>query len=327
MGVILGFIASAIILQAAGFNALRAFEALLYGSFGSLYNATELFVKAAPILLIALGTAIAFKAGVWNLGFEGQLFMGALCSTWIALLVPRTIINIIPLLVIFAMLGGAAWAIIPGILKVKFKANEMVTTLMLNYVGIYIVQTILRTGPTTIRDPTLLFFASYPVPGTARYPYLIPGTRLHAGVIVAFVFALVVYVLLMKTPIGLQIKIFGCNPRAARYAGINTDRIILIVMAMSGALAGLAGMGEVCGVFSRLQLGISAGYGFFGILVAVMGRLDPRGIILTSLLFAVLYNGSESMQRMAGVNIYFAYVIMGLIVVSTLALELLSGKR
>ena len=255
----------------------------------------ELGVKAAPLILIGVGIALASRANIWNIGAEGQYIVGAICGGGLALALPDApAIVLYPMMLVAGVLGGMAYGGIVAFLRVQFNANEILTSLMLNYVAqlllIYLV-----SGPW--RDPKGFGF-----PQTAMFspsaaaPVLVEGTRLHLGVVFALAVAVIGWLVLSHTILGFQLRVQGSAPRAARFAGFNDKKLVWLAMLVSGGLAGLAGLFEVSGPIGQLTASISPGYGYTAIIVAFLGRLHPLGVVLAGLLLALSYLGGESAQ-------------------------------
>lgn len=327
IAVALALLIVAAFIKLIGNDPVEAYGALLRGSLGTRNGFAETLVRATPLLLAGLGTAIAFRCGLWNIGAEGQIYMGALGAALAGLYLPPMPIWLhLPIVLAAGLLFGGLWAALPGYFKATRKTNEIITTLMMNYLAIGIVG-YLVSGP--IKDPNLLIpqpqTATLPI--TARLPVLIPHTRAHFGVLLALAAAGLVYWLLWRTSLGYEIKSVGANPQAARYGGINVARNMMLAMAFSGALAGLAGAGEVAGVHGFLLDGISPGYGNLAIAVALLGGLHPVGIVVSSFLFGALMVGADAMQRATGVPSTTVYFIEGLVLIFVLARSVLLARR
>ncbi|MGF1529002.1 MAG: ABC transporter permease [Candidatus Competibacterales bacterium] len=300
-----------VLFAALGKPPLTALYILFIAPVSDLYGLGELGVKAAPLALCAIGLALGFRAGVWNIGAEGQLIMGAVAGGGVALAFPTAGPWLLPAMALAGALGGLAWGLIPALLKVKANANEILTSLMLVYVAELILGFLVH-GPW--RDP-----AGYGFPQSALFaeaalvPILVPGTRLHAGVLVALVALVGVGLAMTHTWPGFQLKVLGLAPRAAAYAGFSRPRLTLGCFAVSGALAGLAGLLEVAGPIGQLTPTISPGYGFAAIIVAFVGRLHPVGVALASGLLALLYLGGERAQIELNVPLAITGVFQGLL--------------
>lgn len=301
-----------------------AYSVLVQGAFGSVSASSETLVKAAPLLLTAVGIMVAFRAKVINLGAEGQLYMGAIATAgiggfWSELPGPVYL----PLTVGASMIAGAAWAAIPGILKARAKVNEVITSLMMNYVAIYLVD-FLVNGPW--RDPRGPEPMTPSIVAAARLGHVMPQSRLHIGIVFAVVSVVLAYVLLWRSGLGFRIRAVGAGPDASLQAGISVPKTIVLVMAISGGLAGLAGMGEIAGVHFRLMPGISGGYGFTAIVVALLGKLRPVGVAIASLLFAGLVVGADSMQQFAMVPAALVLVIQGLTILFVIGADAIANR-
>ena len=282
----------------------------------------ELFVKAAPLVLIAVGLSLGFRANVWNIGAEGQYTIGAIAGGGIGLaLYGDENAFTFPAMMIGGVLGGMAWAAIPAFLRTRFNANEILTSLMLTYVAqqllIYLV-----TGPW--RDPEGYGFPqSRLFDEFATSPNLVPGTRLHLGVVFALIVVGLGWLVLAKSLIGFQLKVVGQAPRAARYAGFSEPRLIWFSLLLGGALAGLAGLFEVAGPVGQLTPSISPGYGFTAIIVAFLGRLHPVGVLFGGLLLALTYLGGEKAQIDLGMPNAVTGIFQGILLFYLLACDLL----
>ena len=305
-----------------GKSPFAALNTLFVLPLSSFYGLSELAVKAAPIILSAVGLAVCFIAKVWNIGAEGQLTMGAIFGSAVALWFDNVNNYVLLVLSLLAgILGGVAWGSIPALLKVRFNANEILTSLMLNYVAQSVLNYLVR-GP--LKDPQGFNFPeSAAFSQFASLPTLIAGTRVHLGVLLALVAALLVWGLLKQTFFGYEVRVVGSSPTAAEYAGIARDRVIWLSFMISGGLAGLAGVCEVLGPIGQLRPTISPGYGYAAIIAAFIGRLNPLGIILSSLLMALLYVGGELVQIKLGLPLALAGVFQGILFFFLLATDLL----
>lgn len=331
---LLAFVIGAVMLLLLGANPIRAYAALLQGAFGSGNAIAETTVKAVPLLLVALGICIAFRANVINIGGEGQMIIGALSATVIGLTFtdwPGWLVIIIAML--FGFLGGAVWGAIPGALKAYFNVNEILSTVMLNAIAVQLMNYLLREP---LIDPSQAELASK-IPQTARLlpafhlPRLMP-TRLHAGVLIAIVLAFVVYILLFHTTLGYRIRAVGQNPDASRYGGIKVKRQIVIALLLSGAFAGLAGAIQVYGLNYRMitdgsASGFTGSAGFNGIVAALFGQLHPLGAIPASFFFGALLVGANSLQRAMQVPSAFVIALNGLVVVFVVSSEYWRRRR
>jgi simple sugar transport system permease protein len=291
--VILALGVGALILIVFGINPLRAYQVMLQGSLGSGYALSETLVKAIPLMLTGLGISIAFRMLFWNIGAEGQLAMGGIAAAYVALFLSDRLPPplVIPMMFVLAALAGALWGLIPAVLKATIGVNEILTTLMMNYIAILLVE-YLYLGPW--RDPEGYGFpGSAPFPEVAWLPRL--AGRVHGGLIFAVLAAVFLWFILARTRWGYEIRVIGENARAARYTGISIGRNVVLVMLLSGGLAGLAGMAEVAGLTRRLY-GLTVGYGYTAIIVAWLANLNPWGVLLVAFVMGALLVGGDQIQ-------------------------------
>ncbi len=309
----------AIVLAAVGADVVKAYAVILTEPLKDMIGITEIVVRAVPLSLIALGIAIAFRSGILNIGAEGQMLMGILACSAAAIAgaaLPKPIL--VPLAILAGAAGGAVWGGIAGVLRARLGVNEILSTVMLNYIAAQFYTFLLR-GP--MMDPEELVTGSG-TPQTVRMPRsawldrLIPGTRLHAGVFIAIGLAVVVFFLLWRTTAGFRMRAAGAEAKAARYSGVRVERYLVIAMLLSGAFAGMAGAVEILGVHRRAIEGVSGGYGFTGIVVALFGGLHPAGIIPASLFFGLLLLGADMTQRLADVPANMVLVLQGAIILA-----------
>ncbi len=325
LAAIFALLLSSGLIWAVGAKPSVAFHALISGAFGSANNLAETLLKATPLLFAALGMCAAFQCRIWNIGAEGQLYIGALAATIAGIYLPcSSSLIVIPVLMVVSFLAGGGWAVIPGWLKSRFGVSEIITTIMMNYIAIFLISYAVHHP---LRDPQGYLPQSSPISAAASLPGLVAKTRLHLGIVLAIIGAFLLYLIFRKTTLGYQIRIVGRNPRAAHYGGMNVGRIILLSMLMSGGFAGLAGMGEVAGVHHRLLENISPGYGYTAIVIALLSYLHPLAVILVSILFAGLIVGADSMQRVAGLPAALTFVVQGLIVLCVLGSEYFVKKH
>jgi simple sugar transport system permease protein len=318
-GVALGLLLGGGLIALTGANPLAAYGVMFRGALGGPRQLTETMLKAGPLLLMGLGLTLAFRSKVWNIGGEGQYLIGALGGTLVGLGFQQRwpAVVLLPAMLLAGAAFGAAWAGLAAWLKVKRGISEIIATLMLNYIAQFIVLYLAR-GP--LHDPGSFLPETAQLVGPARLP-AIDGTRLHVGLVLAVLLVPVVHVLLWQTPFGFRLRAIGASPRVARYAGMHVARGLALALLLSGALAGVSGIIEVSTQFTRLKDGISGGYGFTGILVALLGRLHPAGVLLAAVFFAALANGAQSMHSVYGLPIALVQVIQGLIVLSVLAAD------
>jgi ABC-type uncharacterized transport system permease subunit len=323
--IVITLILSAIPILVAGGHLWKSYFYLFYGALGTRFNLLETFVKASPLLLTGLAVAFAFRAKFWNIGAEGQLLAGALTATALGVSlggIPAPVA--LPAMMICGFLAGGIWASIPAILKTKLKVDDVVSTLLLNYVMIHIMGALLF-GP--LQQPGSSWPRSSEIVEAAKYPILLARSRFHLGIPLAFFAVLIIWFINTKTIFGYRSKAVGVNIRAAHFGGINTTSVILWTAAISGGLAGLAGVGELCALQYRLIMDISPGYGYSGIVIAMLGNLHPVGVLLSSLFFSVIIVGAQTMSRMTGVPTYIAEVIQGMALMVMLIFLLFTEYR
>jgi len=362
IAVVGALIVGAVILVLLGANPVEAYTAMFRGAFANKNGLADTLVKATPLLLVGLGIVIAFRAQVINIGAEGQLIVGALLTTYVAVTFGERWPPVLTVIVciICGTLAGGVWAGIPGLLKARLNVNEILSTIMMNAIAVQIGFFLLR-GPMI--DPAELA-AGTNIPHSARTPkitdlprftdiakslgftessrdlgltgfnkefygLLAEPTRLHIGFIFAIIMAILVYILLWRTTIGYRIRAVGLNPHAARYAGINVPGYMVLSMALSGAFAGLAGAIEIMGLHHRMfePLSVSAGYGFSGIVVALFGKLHPLGAIPSAILFGGLLVGGDKMQRAVQVPQVLVTALMGIIILFVVSSDIWSRRR
>jgi general nucleoside transport system permease protein len=332
LAVALTMVAGGILFAMLGVDPFRAiqmifWEPLFSERFGA-FSRPQLLVKAGPLILIAVGLAIGFRANVWNIGAEGQYLIGALCAAAVALhFWPAPGWYVFPLMVLAGAAGGFAWAMIPALLRTKFRANEILVSLLLVYVAEKIVANMAMgrlRNPDGGGLPGSRNIAQYPA---ASNPELIAGTGMHLGVVAAFIAVIFAYVLLFRHIRGYEVQLAGQAPRAARFAGVDPNRLILFCLGLSGAMAGLAGMFELAGPQQRLNIDFGSGYGFTAIIVAFLGRLHPVGILAAGLLLALTYIGGELAQFMLRLPASSIQVVQGMLLFFLLALDFLSNYR
>ncbi|MBL8968702.1 MAG: ABC transporter permease [Spirochaetaceae bacterium] len=319
------FVLTGLILILFGANPFATYGAMLKGAFGSWRAWTETLVKAIPLMLTGLGVSVAFRLKFWNIGAEGQLTVAGVATAWVAIFwspwLPAGLL--LPVAVLVGAAAGALWAGVPALLKTSLKVDETLVTLMLNYVAILFSE-FLYYGPW--RDPKGFGF-----PGTAPFPDAawlprIAG-RAHAGLYVALVAALLLWVVLNRTKWGFELSIIGNSQRAARYQGIAVERNVVLAVLLSGALCGLAGSFEVTGISHRLQQGLSIGYGYTAIIVAWMAQLNPLAIVPVALLMAGLLVGGDQVQMVMGLPAAMGLVLQGMILFPMLAGSLFAEYR
>ena len=331
VAVALTMIVGGILFSALGKNPFETIRTIfldpLFSEFAWFYR-PQLLIKGAPLVLIAIGLSFGFRAGVWNIGAEGQYIMGAICGAAVGLAFhPMESRLIFPLMVLAGAFGGWAWAMIPGVLRVKFGTNEILVSLMLVYVA---EQLLASMALGAMRNPEGMGF-----PGSrnlAQYPSaanleLIKDSGMHWGVVAALIAVIFAYVTLSRHIFGFQVRLAGQSPRAAIFAGVNPAGMILICLGISGALAGLAGLFEVAGPAGQISIDFNVGYGFTAIIVAFLGRLHPIGILLAGGLMALTYIGGEIAQSNLGLPGAAIQLLQGMLLFFLLAVDMLTNYR
>src|SRR5215813_10799807 len=327
IAIALTLVTMAILFAALGKNPVTALSVYFVEPLTDSYSLIELAVKATPLVMIAIGLSLCYLANVWNIGAEGQFLIGAVCGSWLAVRTQGTDAGawVLPAMLMLGAIGGALYALVPAIAKVRFGASEILTSLMLVYVADLLLDYLVR-GPW--RDPNGFNF-----PTTAEFdpvatvPVLIEGGRLHLGCVIALLVVAAAAVLLGRTIKGFEIRVVGAAPRAARFGGFNANQLVLLTFAISGALAGLAGMIEVAGPVGHLQPGISPGYGFTAIIVAFLGRLNPVGILIAGLFLALTFIGGEQAQIAMKIPLDLTKVFQGILLFYVLACDSLIVYR
>jgi ABC-type uncharacterized transport system permease subunit len=312
LGILGGVLVGSIIIASKGVNPVTAYYYLLEGAFGSLDNFTASLIKSIPLALTGLAVAFSYKAGIFNIGCEGQLYLAAVGATVVgtsfAGLPP--IIHI-PLAILAGALMGGVYALVPGILKAYKGFNEIVVTMLMNYIAVYFVSYLVQ-GP--IKMPDQFYPQSAPILESARLPFIIPGTRLHVGFIIVLLFAVIIWWVFEKTTFGFQIRGVGLNQRAMEYGGTNSKQLLVKVMFISGSIAGVAGACEILGVHMRLLENFSVNVGYDAIAVALLANLNPIGVLLSALFFGALRNGANGMQISTGIPVAFVTIIQAVAV-------------
>ncbi len=292
------------------------------------FTRPQLLVKAGPLILIAIGLSIGFKAGIWNIGAEGQYIVGAICGAAAGLaFYPSESVLIFPLMIVAGALGGWAWAMIPALLKTRFGTNEILVSLMLVYVAENILASVssgLLRNPEGMGFPGSRNFKQWEAAHNAE---LVAGTGMHWGVLAAFVAVIAAYVLMTRHIQGFNIRLMGEAPRAARFSGVEPARIVLLCLGLAGALAGMAGLFEVTGPAGQISIDFNSGYGFTAIIVAFLGRLHPVGILLAGLLMALTYIGGELAQLMLGLPGAAIQLFQGMLLFFLLAMDVFTNYR
>ncbi len=324
LSILASILVGAVFIKITGYSPIKVYFKMLNGAFGSSHAISQTIVKAVPLMLAGLGISIAFRMLLWNIGAEGQIYMGAFAASGIALFMPDLPVYImLPLMFTAGFLGGAFWGFLSALPRALLGVNETITTLLLNYVAILWVDYLVY-GPW--KDPEGFNFPLTAVFSESAKLPTFGNSRVHIGIMIAVILALMIYIILMYTKWGYEIRIIGESQDAAKYAGINISRNIILVMLLSGGLAGLAGMVEVSGITHRLQPGISTGYGYTAIIIAWLSKLNPFVIILVSILFGGLLVGGYSIQTM-GLPASTVFMLQGLILFFVLGGEIFTSYR
>ena len=321
LAIALTLVTMSVLVALMGKSPLAALYVYFLAPLTDSYSMQEIAVKASPLVMIGVGLSLCYIANVWNIGAEGQFLVGAVTGSWLAVITNGTEAGpwVLPAMLVMGALGGALYALIPALCKVRFGASEILTSLMLVYVADLLMDYLVR-GPW--RDPKGMNF-----PTTAEFdpvatvPLLIEGSRLHAGAIAALIVVALATVMLGRTIKGFEIRVVGAAPKAARFAGFNSNQLVVFTFAVSGALAGLAGIIEVAGPIGHLQPGISPGYGFTAIIVAFLGRLNPIGILVAGLFLALTFIGGEGAQISMKIPLDVTKVFQGLLLFFVLACD------
>ncbi len=325
-GLAMAVLTSAVLIAAAGSDVIESFRALYRGAFGTQSAAIETLVQATPLVFTGLAAAFAFRAKVWNIGGEGQLFAGAMGAYWASLLLDESLpgIILIPVCFAMAMLLGAGWAGIAAVLRTRFGVNEIITTVMLNFIVLNVLNFLLNGA---WQDPASFYAQTDRMSDSFALPQLLSTGRLHLGFAIALLTAALVWFILARTSFGYEVRSIGANPRVASYGGIVSNRIIIATLLISGGIAGMAGASELLGTQLRLQPGISNDFGFTGIIIALVARLRPAGVIVAAIGAGALTNGATTMQITTGVPAALVDVITGLALVFVLLTAVMVNYR
>ena len=329
--ILLALLINAVIMLACGYQPVKAFAAMYEGALGGTRQITETFVKTCPLLLTGLAVAFAFRCGIWNIGAEGQYLIGTLMATWVgtsALNLPPLVF--IPVILVAGAFAGGLWASIAGLLKAYRGVQEVISTIMLNFIALELVRYAVDGGP--LQEATKSYQQSERIVANAILPRIIPKTwipfnRFHLGILIALLVAVALYWVLFRTVLGYEVRAVGQNRRAAETAGISVTRNTVIAMLISGGLAGLAGTIELIGLSPHRLYQVAPGYGYTAIAVALLGRLHPIGVIFSALLFGVLQAGSEEMQMVAQVPSKLTWVTQATVLLLVLGFSMYELQR
>ena len=328
VAILFAFLAGALILYVTGYSPVDAYTAMTLGAFGDIFGIGQTLMQATPIIFTSLAFLVSFKAGLFNIGAEGQFLMGAIAAAFTGIYLEGLpwVIHV-PLVLIASMIAGGVWGLIPAVLKSRFDAHEVITTMMLSYVAQYFTSYLVNyplKAPGWVSQTVRL-------PVSAELERILPPTQLSSGIYIAGIMVVLVWFLLRKTILGYELRAIGLNPPAAENAGININRGIIISLVLSGAIAGLGGAVEIMGVHKRFIDGFSPGYGWDGLAVALVGGLDPFGSMLASILFGALRSGGMIMSRGTGVPLDINTLLQGLVILfvaaPTLIRSLLRRKK
>lgn len=318
--IVLTILCSLVLFGLMGKNPGTVLYSFFIEPFMDSYNRSEVLLKAAPLILIAQGLAIGFRARVWNIGAEGQLIIGAICASLIPILWPDSVNPMmLPVMIVIGALGGAAWAAIAAFLRTAFNANEIIVTLMLNQIALQVLLYAIN-GP--LKDPRGFSFPqSVTFPDVAMFPPLIADSflRVNSSVYIAVILSIVAWIYVNHSFAGFRLLVGGLAPDAARYAGFSAKRAVWVSLLLSGAAAGLAGVGEIAGPIGKLQPILSPGYGFAAIIVVFLGAVNPIGIVFAGLFMATIYVGADGAMLSADIPASAAVVFQGLILIFYLA--------
>ena len=319
LATVIGLALTALLLQTSGADVIKAFSALFKGAFGSQKAILATLAKSTPLILTGLATVVAFRAQVWSIGQEGQVYSGAMAAYLGCLLFAGLPVWLyISMIILCGMIGGALLGGLAAILKDRFDVNEIISTVMMNYLIVFLLSYLIGGGPWTEVSSTVVYQQTGPVPAASELPHILGSNKLHLGFLFALVSAVICYVLLEKTPLGYEIRAMGFNPVALAYRGTNIGRTIILVMAISGAIAGLAGVSEIFGTSHRLRADTLYGLGYTGIIIGMIGGLRPLGTVVAGLVFGGLASGALYMKLLAQVPAALVPAMQGILLLTFL---------
>jgi simple sugar transport system permease protein len=328
IAIFIAFLVGAVVLYVTGYSPVDAYMAMTLGAFGDIFGIGQTLMQATPIIFTSLAFLVSYKAGLFNIGAEGQFLMGAIASAFVGIYLeglPRVIH--VPVVLLASMIAGGLWGLIPALLKSRFDAHEVITTMMLSYVAQYFTSYLVNyplKAPGWVSQTVRL-------PTSAELLRILPPTQLSSGIYIAVIMVILVWFLFKKTILGYELRAIGLNPSAAENAGININKGIILSMVLSGAIAGLGGAVEIMGVHKRFIDGFSPGYGWDGLAVALVGGLDPFGSMLASVLFGALRSGGMIMSRGTGVPLDINILLQGFVILfvaaPTLIRNLLGSRK
>ena len=325
VAILVTFVITSVFILLADANPFTAYYNFIIVPLSSKFSALEVLVKATPLIFTGIAVTFAFSAGYYNIGAEGQLYAGAVAAAWVgATFTNLPAIIAVPLMLILGFLAGALWALIPAILKVKLKVDEVVTTLLMNSIIMYFVSALLNGH---WRDPVTGWPKSPEFFEAARFVQLFPKSRLHLGFVIALIVVVIVYFVIKRTPFGLEMRAVGASKVGAQFAGINVNRTMLIAALVSGGIAGLAGVSEIAGIHYHLISELSGNYGYTGIIAATLGGLNPIGVSVAALFLGLINTGSQTVSRVLGVPVYLGDVVESTLLLVTLGMLVLQNYR
>lgn len=325
IAILLAFLASAALLLFVGVDVYEAFHALFIGAFGDLDSIYGTLVKSVPLAFAGLATGIAFRARIWNIGQEGQVFAGAMLGYWASITIDLPGVILIPVIVVAGAVGGALLGALSGILKARFKVDEIVSTVMMNYIVLYVLSYLLTSR--LWMAPGEYYLQTAQIPEAIRLPVLVSGTNLNVSFLLAVVVVIAVHFVLTRTTFGFELRALGSNPDAARFRGTDPKRMFVIVLMISGGLAGLGGVSQTFGVDFRISQAFLLGYGSTGIIVGVIAGLRPIGIGVAAILFGAMAQGGLFMQVIADVSSAIVSAMQAIILIFFLCSSVLSRYR
>ncbi len=325
LAIVVALIITAPVILVAGASPIDAYANFFLVPLSSQFRLLEVLVAATPLILTGIAVAVAFRGGYWNIGAEGQLLLGAIAATGVGISVPAEwpAFVVVPLMIVAGALAGALWALAPALLRTRLGIDEVVTTLLLNPVALLFVKALVQ-GPW--RDPAGIT-ESPPIVDAGHLPQLMDKSRLHLGFLLALVLLAIAWWVLSRTAIGLRIRAVGLSPHAARFAGIRVERTLLGVALVSGAIAGIAGVSEVAGIQFRLTTGVSAGHGYTGIVVAMLGGLSMPGVLLSALFLGDLRVGTNKAESALDIPSQIGAVVQGVILLCVVGLLAIRRRR
>ena len=322
------FFVGAIIMLIFGYNPIQAYVSLMRGAFVGNFNIAQTLLNSVPLIFTGLAVAFAFRCGLFNIGAEGQLYLGSLASTYIATAIILPAILHVPLILIAGALAGGLWAFLPGILKAKTGSHEVITTMMMSWIGVffssYVIRNILKDPRTDLPVSKTIYKSAELIKIDKILPIqALKGTRLHIGFFIAILTALLIWYIIKKTTIGYEVRAVGFNPYASEYAGISISKNIILALFISGMLAGLAGSVEIAGLHHKLWDRYSAMYGFTGIAIALLAKNNPIGVIFAAILFGAIQAGGKTMQLDANVPVDMTDILEGIVIFAVAAEEII----